>query len=174
MGFGQEWNTAATRTDNAAALQYAASVRDRYGSFAEYKKSDEFDDMRRELDKRKEGGLTETEIRDAESKVMGDYEERLRNGIARLEGYGRNLDRFASPRDEGFGDLRNALKAASELPGVSENIIKKVNAAIEGATSTGSSSGAVIDAGEIRGLITAIYALIPALKENTEFTVEER
>jgi hypothetical protein len=35
MGFGQEWNNAATRTDNSASQQYAASVWDRYGGLFE-------------------------------------------------------------------------------------------------------------------------------------------
>lgn len=174
MGFGQEWYDAATRTDNAASRQYNASVNDRYESQAQYKKSEEFKDMREELNNRKAGGLTEAEINEAAAIATGNYKNRLQNGLAQIEEYGRTLDRFASPRDEGFGTLQNALKAASELPGVSESIIKNINNSIKAATSTGSSSGAVIDVGEIRGLIAAIYALIPALKENAEFTVEDR
>jgi hypothetical protein len=172
MGFGQEWNDAATRTDNAASQQYAASVWDRYDSLSEYKKSDEYDDMRRELDKRKGGGFTEEEIEAAAAIVMRGYKDRVQTGMGQIEYYGRNLGTYADPYDKEFGALQTVLKAASELPGVSESIIKKVNESIEGATSTGSSSGAVIDAGEIRGLIAAIYALIPALKENAELTIE--
>jgi hypothetical protein len=172
MGFGQEWNTAATRTDNAASQQYAASVWDRYGSLAEYKKSQEYQDMREALNKRKEGGLTEAEIKMAADIVIGSYKDRLETGMGQIEYYGRNLSDFADPYDKEYGTLQSTLKSASELPGISEVLIKKVNEAIEATTSTSSPSGAVIDSGEIKSLIDAIHALIPALKENAEFDVE--
>jgi hypothetical protein len=172
MGFGQEWNNAATRTDNSASQQYAASVWDRYGGLAEYKRSQEYKDMREALDKRKSDGFTEAEIKSAVDIVIGNYKERLESGTDQLAYYGRNLGYFASSRDEGFGALQKALQAASDLPGISEVAIKKVNEAVESATSSGSSGGAVIDAGEIRGLIDAIHDLIPALRENAEFAVE--
>jgi hypothetical protein len=175
MGFGQEWNTAATRTNNTASQQYAASVWDRYGSLSEYKKSQEYKDMQEALDNRKRGGLTEAEIKEAADIAIWNYQERLQGKLDLIgEHYGGNLGMYAKPSDEGFGTLQDMLKAASELPGVSESIITKVDEAFRGATATSSSSGAVIDSGEIRSLITAIYALIPALKENAEFDVEVR
>jgi hypothetical protein len=172
MGFGQEWNDAATRTDNAASQQYAASVWERYGSLAQYKKSEEYNDMREALNKRKEGGLTELEIKDSADFATGRYKERFEREIGKVEYYGRNLNTVADSRDEGFGALQNMLKKVAEMPGVHEPVIAKVNESIQATTSTSSPGGVVITADEIKSLIEAIRDLIPVLKENAEFTVE--
>jgi hypothetical protein len=176
LGLGQEWN-AAIDSGDANALQYAASVWERYGNMTDYrvKKSDEFLDVQKGFGERKADGLTGAEIGEVSSVAIDNYSERRREAIEKLKFYEDSLGSGNLARDtksDEFVTLLGLLgKARSTEISAPEHALKSVNEAIVTAASSSSPGGAVVTNDEMKSLIAAIRDLVPALKEASTMTV---